>query len=139
MDQAHLVRSLRFRAHHHYWKTQWSEDRNLRVFGDQSRPHEHEWTVEVHVRGTVDPDTGWCVDLGALDAAIAEATEGWDGGDLNVVVPAVADGSVMPSTESLARWLFNTLGEAAIEPALVVRVGVHESPDLGSFYPAAGV
>ena len=136
MDQARLVRTLRFRARHHYERPDWPEERNRRVFGDQARSHEHEWTLEIHVQGPVDPATGWCVDLGALDAAVASLTADWDGGDLNALVPAVASGEWTPSTENLARWLYRELSEAPIRPARVVRIGVHESPDLGSYYPS---
>ena len=52
------------------------------MFGEQVEPHAHDWRVEVHVAGPVDPLTGWCVDLGALDACLADATTGWDGGDI---------------------------------------------------------
>lgn len=134
--ESRLVRAVRFRAAHHYRVPEWSEDENARRFGDQARPHTHDWRVEVHVSGPVDPHTGWCVDLVALDAVIADVTRGWDGGDLNALVPDVARGAMRPSTENLARWLFQTLASRVPDPARLAEVRVFESDDLGSVFPA---
>lgn len=136
MDDVRVIRTVRFRARHHYGRREWSDDENRRVFGPQCEPHEHDWTVEVHVVGPVDTQTGWAVDLEALDAAVAAATRGWDGGDLNQALHAVADGGMQPSTEELARWLHAELSARVSPPARVVRVRVAESPDLASEYPA---
>lgn len=135
MQQARLIRVVRFRATHRYGKPEWSAERNRTLFGAQTEPHAHDWRVEVHVRGPVDPDTGWSTDLGPLDASIDAALEGWDGGDLNRVVPEVADGGGMPSTENLARWLYLRLAPTVEAPAVLVEVRVWESDALGAAYP----
>jgi 6-pyruvoyl-tetrahydropterin synthase len=134
--EARLIRTVRFRAAHHYRRASWSDGENRRVFGPQAEPHAHDWRVEVHVAGPVDPATGWCVDLAALDALLAAATAGWDGGDLNVLVPEVARGEITPSTENLARWLHGRLAGALRAPARLVEVRVFESDGLGSTWPA---
>lgn len=134
--EARLIRAVRFRAVHHYHRPAWSDEENRRVFGAQAEPHAHDWRVEVHVAGPMDPATGWCVDLAALDTVLGEAMTGWDGGDLNAHVPAVARGEMTPSTENLARWLHGRLGGALPGPARVVEVRVFESDGLGSCWPA---
>lgn len=134
--KSRLVRAVRFRASHHYRSPGWSDEENRRVFGAQADPHVHDWRVEVHVVGPVDPRTGWCVDLATLDRRMADVMAGWDGGDLNALVPEVADGTLAPSTENLARWLFVHLSPHVGEPALLAEVRVFESDDLGSTYPA---
>lgn len=147
------MRTLRFRATHHYHRPAWTEAENRRVFGDQADPHAHDWRVEVHVAGPVDPHTGWCVDLGALDAALGQITMGWDGGDLNALIPEVAQGGMTPSTENLARWIHVRLdealgagegpgtagdgpgGDSGAGGPRAVEVRVFESDDLGSVWP----
>ncbi|MHB1193281.1 MAG: 6-pyruvoyl trahydropterin synthase family protein [Longimicrobiales bacterium] len=136
--EARLIRTVRFQAVHHYRRAGWSDDENRRVFGPQAEPHAHDWRVEVHVAGPVDPSTGWCVDLAALDAALGRATAGWEGGDLNALVPEVARGDMTPSTENLARWLHGRLADTLPAPARVAEVRVFESDGLGSAWPAGG-
>jgi 6-pyruvoyltetrahydropterin/6-carboxytetrahydropterin synthase len=136
MTEARLIRRTRFTASHHYRRSDWSEEENRRAFGVQMDPHRHDWMVEVHVAGPADEATGFVVDLEALDALLASAMTGWDGGDLNTVVPEVADGSLQPSTENLACLLYRTLEGRLPAQARVVEVAVFESPDLGARYPA---
>ena len=136
MTQARLIRRVRFRAEHHYARSDWPEEENRRVFGPQVDAHVHDWMVEIHVVGPMDEATGFVTDLAALDAALAALMTGWDGGDLNLLVPEVADGAMQPTTESLARWLHQRLEDGMRPPARLAEVAVFESPDLGARYPA---
>ena len=135
-DKARLIRRMHFTASHHYGDADASPEENRARFGDQAKPHRHRWTVEVQVVGPVDPNTGWLTDLRALDEAIEEATSGWDDGDLNIAVAAVAQGEMQPSTENLARWLYGQLAPRVADPAHLDRVRVFESHTLGSQFPA---
>lgn len=135
-DHARVIRTLHFRAGHHYRNPAWSDEENARVFGEQTHPHEHDWTVEVHIVGPIDPDTGWAMNVAALDEALASVTAGWAGGDLNRLVSEAARAPMMPSTESLARWLFQALAPRIPAPARLERVRVSESPELAAEYPA---
>lgn len=136
MPDTRLIRRVRFRATHHYGRSDAPADENRRRFGEQSEPHEHEWCVEVHVAGPVDPDTGWLMDLRDLDGTLDRLMRGWDGGDLNALVPPVARGAIQPSTEALAGWLYEELHGRVAKPARLVEVRVFESPDLGACFPA---
>jgi 6-pyruvoyltetrahydropterin/6-carboxytetrahydropterin synthase len=136
LDEAHLVRSVTFRASHHYRRGSWPASRNRRVFGDQTEPHHHDWRVEVEVAGPIHAETGWVVDLGVLDEAIATVTGGLDGAHLNTVIPEVATEEIMPSTEALARWIFRKLEPKIPAPARLARIRLFESPELGAAYPA---
>lgn len=137
MEQARLVRTVRFRARHHYHNPTWTAAENARVFGPQGASHEHDWRVVVHVAGPPHPATGWCCDLARLDAALDGLMAGWDGGDLNRLIADVEAGVRRPSTEELARWIYNHLRGDVPPPATLVGVEVHESDTLGACYPAS--
>ena len=136
MTDARLIRRKRFRAAHSYRRSTWSDAKNQEVFGDQTESHVHEWTLELHVVGPIDPETGFVADLGLLDRALEQVTAGWDGGDLNDLIPDVASGVLMPTTEVLARWLFERIEPSISEPARLQRVVLSESQALGSSFPA---
>lgn len=136
MTEARLIRRVRFQAEHHYARSDWSEAENRRVFGPQVDAHGHEWMAEIHIVGPMDEATGFVTDLAALDDALAALMAGWDGGDLNLIVPEVADGTMQPSTESLARWLYRRLEHLIVPPARLAEVGLFESPELGARYPS---
>ena len=136
MAQALLIRRLRLRATHRYGHHEASAEENRRRFGAQCEVHEHDWTFEFHVVGTIDPDTGWCADLGEVDDAIGGVIGAWEGGHLNDLVPAVREGRVQPSCEELARWLHGAVGSALEGAARLVHVSVFESAELGASFPA---
>lgn len=132
MGTTTLIRRVHFVATHHYGRPDADMEENQSRFGDQARPHSHEWTVEVRVTGPVNPDTGWITNLVELDRALDALMEGWDEGDLNERVPPVAAGDIQPSTEELARWLYGELAATVPRPAKLAEVRVFESPDLGA-------
>jgi 6-pyruvoyltetrahydropterin/6-carboxytetrahydropterin synthase len=134
--EAALERTLRVRAVHHYARPGWSAAQNRAAFGTVADPHSHDYLVTVTVRGALDDD-GFVVDLRALDALLATEVGALDGGDLNQLVPDVRTGRVQPSTEAIARWLWQRLDGRIPGNARLVRVRVAEGPELAAEFPAS--
>ncbi|HZF68062.1 MAG TPA: 6-carboxytetrahydropterin synthase [Gemmatirosa sp.] len=102
---ASLTRRVTFAAAHRYRRPEWSDERNAQVFGACARPsfHGHSYVCHVTVRGPVDRETGFCVDLALLDRVLhEEVRERFDHRNLNVDVPEFADGLLVPTGENLA-------------------------------------
>jgi 6-pyruvoyltetrahydropterin/6-carboxytetrahydropterin synthase len=96
-------------------------------------PHGHNFSVEITVRGEVDPETGFVVDLPALDRLLREeVVEPLDQQDLNRAILEVRDGTMTPSTEALALWLWGRLRDRIPGAARLHRVRVAESDSLAS-------
>jgi 6-pyruvoyltetrahydropterin/6-carboxytetrahydropterin synthase len=70
-----LERRYRFSASHLYRRPEWSEEENRARFGKCANlpGHGHNYRLFVTVRGEVDPETGFVVDLGALDSWVQAA------------------------------------------------------------------
>jgi 6-pyruvoyltetrahydropterin/6-carboxytetrahydropterin synthase len=134
MGEAALIRTVRFRASHRYWRREWTDDENRRVFGESADSHEHDYSVRVVLRGQIDDQTGFLVDLSALDALLGEVIRPLDGGDLDVVIPEARDGEMMPTTECLAQWFWQRLVSRIPGTASLVRVRVDESDTLSAEY-----
>lgn len=131
--RATLTRRLTFSAAHRYRRPEWDDARNREVFGACAHPnwHGHTYAVDVTVGGPVDPLTGFCADLGALDAALrTEVFERLDHRNLVLDVPEFAEGKLIPTSENLAWWIAQKV-QAAVGPATrVLRVRVAEEPGL---------
>lgn len=135
--EAVLIRTVRFSAGHRYRRPEWSDERNRATFGPSVHPHGHNYAVEVRVRGTIDPETGFLVDLAALDRMLAERIVGrLDSRELTEAIPAFRPGEGIPSTEALARWTFAELEDRIPGGARLVGVRVEESGTLAAEYPA---
>jgi 6-pyruvoyltetrahydropterin/6-carboxytetrahydropterin synthase len=133
--EATLERTLRVHAAHHYARSGRSAEQNRAEFGAVSDPHAHDYAVTVTVRGAIDAD-GFVVDLVALDRLLADEVGVLDGGDLNQLIPDVRAGRLQPSTEAVARWLWERLEGRIPGGARLVRVRVAEGPALAAEYPA---
>ncbi|CAN5637234.1 6-carboxytetrahydropterin synthase [soil metagenome] len=137
MPPASLTRRVTFAAAHRYRRPDWSEEKNLEVFGSCSRPsyHGHNYACEVTVSGEIDPETGFVVDLGALDAILREEVlDRFDHRNINADVPEFADGRLIPSGENLARFIFTRVQERLNGRATVARVTVAEDATLSATY-----
>lgn len=133
-EEAELTRRTRFEARHAYRRPEWDDARNAEVFGLQSRPHGHTFTLDVSVRGPIDPTTGFAADLVALDRALDSLVAPLRGTLLNDAIEAFRDGRIQPTTEALARWAFRRLAGEVAPPARLASVRVAEDEDLWSRY-----
>lgn len=133
MREASLIRAVTFSAGHHYRRHDRSEEWNRARFGASMTPHGHNYRLEVTVRGPVDPETGFVVDLAALDRLLrTEVVDRLDQADLNQAIPEVRQGSMVPSTEALAWWFWELLRDRIPPPARLARVRLQESDLLAS-------
>ncbi|RLD43492.1 MAG: 6-carboxytetrahydropterin synthase [Bacteroidetes bacterium] len=68
----YITRRERFNAAHRLFRPDYSDEKNMEVFGKCSNPnwHGHNYELFVTVKGTIDPDTGFLVNLKKLSALI---------------------------------------------------------------------
>ena len=115
MATAQLIRRVKFAAAHRYRRPEWSDAKNVEVFGLCARPnyHGHTYTCAVTVEGPVDSETGMVMDLGVLDAVLeAEVVARFDHRNINLDVPEFAEGRLIPTGENLARFIFDRVESA---------------------------
>lgn len=132
--EAELTRRTRFRARHAYRVPGGDEAGSEAAFGALSRPHGHTFSLDVTVRGPMDPATGFVVDLAALDDALEALVGPLRGTLLNESVEALRGGRPLPCTEALARWAWERLVDAVPGSARLHAVRVAEDDDLWAVY-----
>lgn len=61
----YITRRERFSAAHKLYREDWSQEKNEEVFGNCSNPnwHGHNYELFVTVKGNVNPETGFLIDL----------------------------------------------------------------------------
>lgn len=67
-----VFRKEHFNAAHRLFNPLWSDEKNLAVFGKCSNPyfHGHNYDLVVEVKGEVDPETGFVIDMVLLSRII---------------------------------------------------------------------
>jgi 6-pyruvoyltetrahydropterin/6-carboxytetrahydropterin synthase len=99
-----LSRRFAFSASHREARADWSDARNLEVFGDESRGargHGHNYTAYLVFDGPVDPVTGVMVNLAEVKRRVAGVIDGrYDHTFLNLDTPPFD--TVVPTPENVA-------------------------------------
>ena len=109
---ATICRKAHFNAAHRLHNPNWSEQKNEEVFGKCNNPyyHGHNFELEVRVKGEVNPDTGFIIDMADLGKIIkTEVEHRFDHKNLNLDCPEFE--GVMPSTENFAKIIYDILKE----------------------------
>lgn len=106
----YITRREQFNAAHRLFRSEFSDEKNERVFGKCSNPnwHGHNYILYVTVKGEVNPQTGFVMNLKELATIIKTVIiEPLDHRNMNIEVPFMK--GVMPSTENLAIAVWDEL------------------------------
>ena len=106
----YITRRETFNAAHKLARQDWSEDKNKSVFGKCANPnwHGHNYQLYVTVKGEVNPETGFLVDLKWLKQVInTHVIEKVDHLNLNIDVDFMS--GKLASTENLAIAIWEVL------------------------------
>lgn len=106
----YLTRRERFNAAHRMFKPEWDNEKNEEVYGKCSNPnwHGHNYILFVTVKGEIDKDIGYVVNLKTLSKIIKEEViEKIDHKNMNVEVDFMK--GKVASSENLAIAIWETL------------------------------
>jgi 6-pyruvoyltetrahydropterin/6-carboxytetrahydropterin synthase len=106
----YITRKEHFNAAHKLHNPNWSDEKNLDVFGKCANPnwHGHNYNLFVTVKGNINPETGYSANLKDISALIRKhVTDKIDHKNLNMDVDFMK--GIMPSTENVAIAIWNQL------------------------------
>ncbi len=110
LKMIYITRRERFNAAHKLYRQEWSDEHNLEIFGKCSNPnwHGHNYELYVTVKGEINPETGFVIDLKELKRIITVyVTNELDHRNINLDVEFMK--GKMASTEVLAVTIFEVL------------------------------
>ena len=121
-------RKAHFNSAHRLYRKDWSDEKNLEVFGKCSNPHfhGHNYEIIVAVTGEIDPETGYVFDLGILKKMIrSEIEDAFDHKNLNVEVAEFKD--LNPTAENICVVSWRKLRKH-LPDSLELEVTLYETP-----------
>ena len=130
-----LERRYRFSASHLYRRPEWTEEENRARFGKCANlpGHGHNYRLFVTVQGEIAGDTGFVIDLGALDTLVnRQVIEPLDHQHLNAAVPEFGEGGSIPSSENLVRWIHARLENVLPKGTELAKLRLEEDEDLAA-------
>lgn len=103
-----LTKKYHFCASHKYGNNNWSEGKNIEVFGKDYNTHGHNYILEVSVTGPIDPGSGWLVDLQKLNKLIKrKVVNVLDHSQIELDVKWFKD--KQPSSENILVWIWDEI------------------------------
>ena len=136
MSIAYLTRKERFNAAHKLWVADWTDEKNIAVFGKCANKnwHGHNYTLEVTVKGTPDEMTGFIIDAKVLSDIIKiHVIEYLDHMNLNLDVPFISK-SIQPTTENLVILIWKQLVDKIPDSCKLYRLKLVETETISAEY-----
>lgn len=105
-----VTRRETFNAAHRLFNKNWSDEKNVEVFGKCSNPnfHGHNYVLFVSISGEISEETGYVIDLNILKQIIrTEIIDLFDHKNLNLDIDAFKE--LNPTVENIAVFIFKTI------------------------------
>ncbi|SVA47569.1 uncharacterized protein METZ01_LOCUS100423 [marine metagenome] len=132
MSNPLLTKVFHFNAAHQYGHDDWSAEKNWEVFGLDSRVHGHNYTLEVMVTATVNPETGFILDLDELKDIVQKyVIDILDHSQFDKEVEWFKD--KQPSTENLVKFIWDQI-KPRLTRGTLHRIRLHETPTIFTDY-----
>jgi 6-pyruvoyltetrahydropterin/6-carboxytetrahydropterin synthase len=122
-----VCRRETFNAAHRLFNPDWSDEKNLEVFGKCSNPnyHGHNYVLETWIEGPILPETGYVIDLKKLKLIIRdEISERFDHRNLNL--DCIEFKELKTSAENIAYVIWHIL-RSKIDSNLKIMVRLWET------------
>lgn len=131
-----VSRKEHFNAAHRLFNPEWSDEKNLEVFGKCSNPnyHGHNYEVIVTLVGEPDPQTGYVYDMKVLSDLIKEyVTKQFDHKNLNLDTSYFKQ--LNPTAENIAVVIWRILRQH-IDNKFDLKIKLYETERNSVEYPA---
>jgi 6-pyruvoyltetrahydropterin/6-carboxytetrahydropterin synthase len=128
-----LTKQYKFCAAHRYWNESWSEEKNNEVFGDDVRIHGHNYILSITLKGEINEESGFIVDLQKLNKIVNEKV-------INVFDHSQIEKDIewfegkQPSTENMVVYIWKQLVNIIPSDAQLYCVKLRETPTIFSEY-----
>ncbi|MCK5400897.1 MAG: 6-carboxytetrahydropterin synthase [Flavobacteriaceae bacterium] len=123
-----VSRKAHFNAAHRLYRKDWSDSKNLKVFGKCNNPnfHGHNYELIVSVTGEIDAATGYVIDIKTLKEIIKnEVEDAFDHKNLNIEVPEFKE--LNPTAENIVVVIYNKI-KPKLSSRLDLEVILNETP-----------
>ena len=132
MSNPYITKVFNFCAAHQYGNSDWSDEKNKRVFGLDARVHGHNYKLEVTVTGEINSDTGFLIDLGELSKIVNDnVLSKLDHSQFEKDLPWFKN--KQPSSENLVIFIWEEISKY-LKSAKLHRIRIVETPTIHTDY-----
>ena len=131
-----VYRKERFNAAHRIFRKDWSDEKNLEIFGKCANPnyHGHNYELVVRLAGVIDKENGYVMDLKILSELIRdEIIRRFDHKNLNLDCAEFKE--LIPTAENIAKVIWEIL-RGKIDEKIDLKIILYETERNFVEYPA---
>ena len=127
-----ITKQYKFCAAHKYWNDDWDQDKNIEVFDDDVRLHGHNYDLYVTIKGPIDSESGFVVNLKHLNDIVNKKV-------LNILDHSLIQDNEwfkkkQPSTENLVVYIWNQIYPEVELPAKLFCIKLRETGTIFTEY-----
>ena len=127
-----ITKQYKFCAAHKYWNDEWDDDKNRDVFHDDVRLHGHNYDLYITVKGPINQDSGFIINLKDLNKIVEE--EVISELDHSLIQDNKWFEGKQPSTENLVLFIWNQIVDHIEVPAKLHCVKLRETGTIFTEY-----
>ena len=129
----YLTKQYKFCAAHKYWNKDWSDQKNIEVFDEDVKVHGHNYTLSITVKGEINNDSGFIVDIKKLNKIIYQyIIDIFDHSQIEKDIPWF--NGKQPSTENMVVFMWNEIVDKIPSGAILHCIKLRETPTIFSEY-----
>jgi len=136
----YLTKQYKFCAAHRYWNENWTEEKNLEVFGEDVKIHGHNYILSITLKGEINPGSGFIADIKQLNDVINKyVIDKFDHSQIEKDIDWFKENQ--PSTENMVLYIWNSINDKIPSNAILHCVKLRETPTIYSEYygPEKGI
>ena len=127
-----ITKQYKFCAAHKYWNEKWDEEKNVEVFDEDVRLHGHNYDLYVTIKGPINSDSGFVVDLKYLNKIVNKKV--LDILDHSLIQDNEWFTGKQPSTENLVVYIWNQISPEISPPARLFCIKLRETGTIFTEY-----
>ena len=130
-----VIRKEMFNAAHRLNNPEWSDEKNATFYDKCNYPnfHGHNYLLEVHVTGPIDPESGYVMDMKVLASLIKKHIhDKFDHKNLNLDIPEFK--TLIPTAENIVKLSYEIL-KPLLKSDLDLYLVLHETEKNVVAYP----
>ena len=129
----YLTKQYKFCAAHKYWNDNWSDQKNIEVFDEDVKVHGHNYTLSITVKGKIDNDSGFIVDIKKLNKIVSKyIIDIFDHSQIEKDIDWFKN--KQPSTENMIFFMWNEIVNRIPSGAILHCIKLRETPTIFSEY-----
>tara|TARA_B100001996_G_scaffold348904_1_gene307342 strand:+ start:47 stop:460 length:414 start_codon:yes stop_codon:yes gene_type:complete len=129
----YLTKQYKFCAAHKYWNKDWSDQKNIEVFDEDVKVHGHNYTLSITVKGEINNDSGFIVDIKKLNKIISQyIIDIFDHSQIEKDIDWFKN--KQPSTENMLIFMWDEIVDRIPSGAILHCIKLRETPTIFSEY-----